>query len=94
MLSLRNYQQDIVDRIRDAYRKGFRSPLFVLPTGAGKSPIFNYIASSIATKGFTAAIVVHRPSELIPQNAKVLEQQGIPYGVIAQHCSRIETQYS
>jgi superfamily II DNA or RNA helicase len=44
-MELRPYQQTIVDQIRDALRRGVRSPLVVSPTGSGKTAIFCHIAA-------------------------------------------------
>ena len=35
-VTLRPYQQDAVEGVRDAFRQGHRAPLLVAPTGAGK----------------------------------------------------------
>lgn len=35
MINLRDYQQNLVDSIRQSYRENKRSPLVVLPTGGG-----------------------------------------------------------
>ena len=42
--TLRQYQSDMVDRLRGAYRAGHRSPLLQLPTGGGKTQIFSECA--------------------------------------------------
>jgi len=82
MFELRDYQTLAVNQIRAAFRAGKRSVLYPLSTGGGKSGVFNFIAAAISRNGRTAAIVVHR-DELIHQNIRALELQGVPYGVIA-----------
>ena len=50
-VTLRDYQNDAVEAVRAAYRAGRRAPLLVMPTGAGKTVCFSYIASQAAAKG-------------------------------------------
>lgn len=35
MVTLRDYQNDSVDSVRQSFKKGKRSPLLVIPTGGG-----------------------------------------------------------
>ena len=44
MRTLRPYQSDIVDRVRNAYLHGYKAPCVVLPCGGGKSVIVAEIA--------------------------------------------------
>ena len=81
MFNLRDYQHDGVDRIRNAYLRGSRSPLLVLPTGAGKTVLFNYIAANAAARGKRVWILVHR-IELIRQTSKKLHEAGVMHGII------------
>ena len=87
MIQLRDYQDDDVGKIRQAFKEGHRSVLYVLSTGGGKSAVFNYIGSSVASKGLRVCVIVHR-DELIQQNIRAFEMQDIPYGVIAPGHSR------
>jgi DNA repair protein RadD len=82
VIILRDYQDEGVGEIRAAYKAGFRSVLYVLSTGGGKSAVFNYIGGSVSAKGFKVCVVVHR-DELLHQNIRSFEAQDIPYGVIA-----------
>ena len=81
MFNLRDYQRDGVDRIRNAYLRGAKSPLFVLPTGGGKTVLFNYIAANAAARGKKVWILVHR-IELIRQTSKKLHEAGVMHGII------------
>lgn len=81
MYDLRHYQSDGVDKIRNAYKRGYRSPLYVLPTGGGKTIFFNYIAANAAARGKRVWILVHR-IELIRQTSKKLHEAGVMHGVI------------
>lgn len=76
---LRDYQHDGVNAIRQAYRNGARRALYVLPTGAGKTVTFAYMARAAAVKGTRTCLMVHR-SELVEQIRAAL---GCEHGVIA-----------
>lgn len=80
--SLRPYQADAVEKLRGSYRAGYRAPVLVLPTGAGKTQCFTHIAESSARKGNSVLIVAHR-RELIAQAGRKLSECGLRYGVIA-----------
>lgn len=80
-LTLRHYQSNDVGSIREAYRQKFRAPLYVLPTGGGKTVVFTYIGQSSASKGKRVLILVHR-IELVRQTVKKLFAAGVLCGVI------------
>jgi len=82
MISLRLYQQDAVDGVRAAFRAGFRAPLLVAPTGAGKTVMFSHIAHAAMERGSKVLIVAHR-KELIRQASRKLSESSVPHGVIA-----------
>lgn len=81
MIKLRGYQQDALERIRLAFRKGRRSVLFQLPTGGGKTVIFSEVARSALAKGKRVCVIVHR-AELLDQASRSLEALGVPHGRI------------
>ena len=68
---LRDYQEIGVENIRKSLKSGFKAPLFVLPTGGGKTIIFSYIAKSVESKQKKVLILVHR-IELLKQAVKAL----------------------
>jgi DNA repair protein RadD len=78
---LRDYQQDAVEKIRDAYRRGVQSVLYVGSTGSGKTRIFSYIGAGAAQKGKHVLVVVHR-DELLRQAVEAFAEIGIPCGLI------------
>lgn len=80
-MKLRDYQNTAVERIRDSYRKGSRSPLLVLPTGGGKTIVFTFIARSMAESGKSVLILVHR-QELLRQTSEKLSMMGVAHGII------------
>ena len=51
MIQLRDYQDDCVSGVREAYRAGHTSVVLVAPTGAGKTVMFAYIAMQSASRG-------------------------------------------
>jgi len=81
-MQLRPYQHDAVERIRQAYRQGHRSVLFVLPTGGGKTVVFSHIAEQAAGRGNRICVLVHR-QELLRQASASLTSLGVRHGLIA-----------
>lgn len=88
MLSLRPYQQKIVDGVRSSYIGGKKSPLVVAPTGAGKTIIFSYIAATTTAKidkvenrKKRVLILVHRV-ELLRQTSEKLTFFGVDHGLV------------
>ncbi len=65
-LTLRPYQQEAVDAVQAAVRRGIQRPMVVCPTGTGKTIIF---ASLIARRGGSALVLAHR-DELLRQAAE------------------------
>ena len=81
-MNLRTYQHQAVEQIRQAYRQGNRSVLFVLPTGGGKTVVFSHIAEQAAARGNRICVLVHR-QELLRQASASLTGLGVRHGVIA-----------
>jgi superfamily II DNA or RNA helicase len=81
-LALRPYQSQAVADLRAAYADGARAPLFVLPTGGGKTFTFTYVAESAAARGNRVLILVHR-QELLLQASRSLSTMGLQHGLIA-----------
>ena len=79
---LRDYQQIGVSAIRSALIAGRKAPLYVLPTGGGKSAVFSYIAQQAQQKGSRVCILVHR-HELLLQASKNLDFFGVEHGLIS-----------
>lgn len=86
---LRDYQHDGVNKIRASMRAGKKRPLFVLPTGGGKTRTFCYIAAATASKNIALSpekrrsviILVHRV-ELLKQTSAALHLAGVDHGLI------------
>lgn len=81
-IELRDYQYSAVGEIRSAFSDGAIAPLYVGPTGSGKTVLFCYIAQRARGLGSRVWIVVHR-RELLFQTSRALDQFGVAHGVIA-----------
>ena len=80
-LQLRDYQQQAISDIRQAFNAGNRSALLQLPTGGGKTIIFAEITRLATQRGRTVLILVHR-RELIDQASDKLKRIGVEHGII------------
>lgn len=80
-MQLRDYQQKGVNNIRDEYIRGNKAPLFVLPTGGGKTVVFCHVAQKTSDKEKNVLILVHRV-ELLRQTSKALTRSGVEHGLI------------
>lgn len=60
MNKLREYQNDILNKIRLSYKNGKKSPIVVLPCGGGKSVIAAEIAKLSTSKGNRVLFLLHR----------------------------------
>lgn len=81
-MQLRPYQQTAIDQLRACYSAGKRAPLFVLPTGGGKTVVFSHIAQQAVARGNSVCILVHR-QELLMQSSRSLTSMGVAHGLIA-----------
>ena len=76
MFKLHDYQQTLVNRTRQSYLDGFKSPCVVAPCGAGKSVIISEIARMTTGKGNRVLFLVHR-RELIDQIKGTFERNQV-----------------
>ena len=53
----RDYQQTAIQKIQDSFRQGHKKVPFALPTGGGKTVLFNHMARRAAAKGKRVLIV-------------------------------------
>ena len=82
-MQLRSYQIKAIESLRYSFNtKGKKSPLLVMPTGAGKTVVFAAISKAISQNEKNVLILVHR-RELIDQASKKLKNIGVNHGVIA-----------
>lgn len=81
-ITLRPYQQDVVNEVRKSFAEGYKCPLLVAATGAGKTVMFSYIAKNAAEKNNAIIIAAHR-KEIIRQISLSLARFALPHNVIA-----------
>lgn len=77
-LELRPYQLDLINNTRDAFRRGCKRPLVVLPCGGGKTVCFADMANKHIEKKANGYVwfLVHR-RELINQTLETFEKFGL-----------------
>ncbi|MCC7302531.1 MAG: DEAD/DEAH box helicase [Bacteroidia bacterium] len=78
---LRPYQRNGIAKIFEKWKEGKRSVLFQMPTGTGKTVLFNEIVKMGFDKNRKVLIVVHR-IELVDQITKKLIKKGVNVGQI------------
>lgn len=79
-MTLRPYQEEFIEGVREEFRKGKRSTLAILPTGCGKTVCFGMIARLTIEKGGRVLILAHRDT-LIEQAVEKLDELGIEAGI-------------
>jgi superfamily II DNA or RNA helicase len=72
-LTLRPYQEEAVQAVRDSYLRGVRRQLIGLPTGTGKTVVFSEIIRRAGEKGTSSLVLAHR-DELLWQAADKIRQ--------------------
>ena len=81
-MNLREYQTTALEQIKSSLEKGYKAPLLVLPTGAGKTIIFSELAKEFVNLGKKVLILVHR-RELLQQACNKLDLINVKYGIIS-----------
>ena len=72
-MTLRPYQQEAIDKIKEEWAVGHRRTLLVLPTGCGKTICFAKLAADRVRDGSRVLILAHR-GELLDQAADKIEK--------------------
>jgi len=85
-VKLRPYQEDLIDKTRQALRRNKRV-LMQAPTGAGKTAITVYMMSRAAEAGKTSVMAVHQ-NELLTQTSKAMWAGKLEHGMIASGKTR------
>lgn len=80
-MSLRFYQEKLLEDLRQSMRNGHRRILAVMPTGAGKGTTIAVMVQSAADRGKRVLILAHR-KELIADLSKRISWLGIDHGII------------
>lgn len=81
VISLRQYQQALVDAVRAALRSGKRRVLAYLPTGAGKTRVATAITQMTLAKSTGRVIVLANRKQLVHQFAAALRAAGLDVGI-------------
>jgi len=79
--SLRDYQQECIEKLRDGVRSGHRSQVLVAPTGSGKTVMAACLLGEAFNKGSRSFFVCDRVT-LVDQTSRTLDDYGIQHGVI------------
>lgn len=87
-MNLRPYQAKYIDRVREAYRQGYRAPCVIAPCGAGKSIIIGTIAKESAKKNNKVLFLVHR-RELCDQIRRTFDLLEVPES--CYHITMVQT---
>jgi superfamily II DNA or RNA helicase len=78
---LRPYQVHDVAAIRSAYAAGQRAPLYVAPTGSGKTVLFSHVTQGAVAKGNRIMVLTHR-QELVGQISRTFTEIGVDHGYV------------
>ena len=81
MVTLRPYQQQAIDGLRNAVKTGMRRVLLVAATGSGKSVCAAALTYGAQSRGSRLLMLAHR-RELIHQLSKKLDDIGCDHGII------------
>lgn len=80
-IALRAYQEDILERLREAIREGHRTILLYAPTGAGKTEMAISLLHASARKNKRSAMILDR-IVLCEQTSARLQKYSIDHGVM------------
>lgn len=94
MNQLRQYQKNLINKTREAYVKGYKSPCIVAPCGSGKTIIMSEMAKKATLKENHVLFLVHR-KELKDQTLDTLKWWGadmnyIEVGMVQTIVRRLE----
>lgn len=81
IISLRPYQAEVVERTREALRRGKRRVLAYLPTGGGKTRVATAITQMALAKSSGRVIVLANRKQLVHQFAAALRAAGLDVGI-------------
>lgn len=82
MITLRYYQLNLIDQIRELMKKGNRRICLQAPTGSGKTVMIAFMVWKATQGGKRVLFVVHR-RELIEQSLATFRKFGLAPGVIS-----------
>lgn len=82
MITPRPRQAKAIEDLRAAYRRGFKAPVMIAPTGFGKSATAICMIQNALDKGKRVWFIAHL-KEILNDTSNRLTDAGIPYGWIA-----------
>lgn len=80
-LTLRDYQEEAIQKLREGFAKGHRSQLLYLGTGGGKTEIAIAMLEAARKKGSKAAMILDR-IVLCDQTSRRLDKYSVDHGVL------------
>ena len=81
MITLRDYQIDIVQQIAESFSAGHKRIVIQSPTGSGKTVMFSYVAKGAVKKGNKVLILSDR-IELLSETGGTLNEFGMNASVV------------
>jgi DNA repair protein RadD len=81
-MKLRDYQEQAIASLRQAFKQKHQRVLLVAPTGAGKTVMFSYLTHQLTQRGNRVLLLAHRDF-LLDQISETLSRFDIPHGFIA-----------
>lgn len=92
-IKLRPYQEELIQKVRESFRRGNKKVLMQLPTGGGKTVIAAFIMESSSERRNNAWFIVHQ-NELLVQTSESFWRYGIEHGRVVpgktQSTSRLQ----
>lgn len=82
MRTLRPYQQQAIDRVRNLWKQGKRSTVLVAPTGAGKTAVAEEFIRLTLASGRARVYFLAHATELVAQPLDRLRRSGFRVGAI------------
>ena len=70
-VTLRPYQEEALEAVREYYAKGVTRQLIVLPTGAGKTVIFSHLPQAMQELSVPMLVLAHRAELLTQAKTKI-----------------------
>jgi DNA repair protein RadD len=80
-MKLRDYQEELVNGVRQQIHAGHKRILMQLPCGGGKTACAGYILSRTVANGHRAMLAAHR-EELCQQASATMDKFSVPHGLI------------
>ncbi|RMF02484.1 MAG: DEAD/DEAH box helicase [Alphaproteobacteria bacterium] len=80
-ITLRPYQADAIEALRDGIRRGRKRLILCAGTGAGKTVMAAHLMRQAAEKGNYSLFIVDRVA-LVDQTSAVFDDYGLPHGVV------------